>query len=160
MRTLLSTAPVLRAGQDPLPHEGLFNRSTRVFLLLTALFALAVCGGSLLPQASALHVPGYLVALLGKYLTYALLALSVDLIWGYMGVLSLGHGAFFALGGYAFGMYLMRQIGARGVYGNPDLPESPPYWPDTFLTGRNCPGSGPAASISGRRLCWWRCCRA
>ena len=123
MRTLLSTAPVLRAGQDPLPHEGLFNRSTRVFLLLTALFALAVCGGSLLPQASALHVPGYLVALLGKYLTYALLALSVDLIWGYMGVLSLGHGAFFALGGYAFGMYLMRQIGARGVYGNPDLPD-------------------------------------
>ena len=123
MRTLLSTAPVLRAGQDPLPHEGLFNRSTRVFLLLTALFALAVCGGSLLPQASALHVPGYLVALLGKYLTYALLALSVDLIWGYMGVLRLGHGAFFALGGYAFGMYLMRQIGARGVYGNPDLPD-------------------------------------
>lgn len=68
-------------------------------------------------------MPGYLVALLGKYLTYALLALSVDLIWGYMGVLSLGHGAFFALGGYAFGMYLMRQIGARGVYGNPDLPD-------------------------------------
>jgi len=92
---------------------------------------------SLLPADSALHVPGYVVTLLGKYLCYALLALSVDLVWGYVGILSLGHGAFFALGGYAMGMYLMRQIGARGVYGNPDLPdfmvflnwqELPWYW--------------------------------
>jgi hypothetical protein len=76
-------------------------------------------------------------ALIGKYLTYALLALSVGLIWGYCGILSLGHGAFFALGGYAMGMYLMRQIGSRGVYGNPILPdfmvflnypELPWYW--------------------------------
>src|SRR5688572_2431105 len=65
----------------------------------------------------------YGVTLIGKYLTYALLALSVDLIWGFAGILSLGHGAFFALGGYAMGMYLMRQIGSRGVYGHPVLPD-------------------------------------
>jgi urea transport system permease protein len=63
------------------------------------------------------------VPLVGKYLTFALLALSVGLIWGFAGILSLGHGAFFALGGYAIGMYLMRQIGSRGVYANPDLPD-------------------------------------
>ena len=88
-------------------------------------------------QSSALHVPTYLVALFGKYICYALLALSIDLIWGYCGILSLGHGAFFALGGYAMGMYLMRQIGTRGVYANPILPdfmvflnwkELPFYW--------------------------------
>ncbi len=70
-----------------------------------------------------LHVPAYVVALLGKYLCYALLALSLDLVWGFCGILSLGHGAFFALGGYAMGMYLMRQIGARGSYGNALLPD-------------------------------------
>src|SRR6202035_4900563 len=69
------------------------------------------------------QVPIYLVALFGKYVCYAILALSIDLIWGYCGILSLGHGAFFALGGYAMGMYLMRQIGSRGVYGNPVLPD-------------------------------------
>ncbi len=63
------------------------------------------------------------MTLIGKYLTYALLAVAVDLVWGYCGILSLGHAAFFALGGYAMGMYLMRQIGARGVYGNPVLPD-------------------------------------
>ena len=86
---------------------------------------------------SALHLPNYLIPLLGKYLCYALLAVSMDLIWGYAGILSLGHGAFFALGGYCMGMYLMRQIGTRGVYGNPELPdfmvflnwsELPWYW--------------------------------
>jgi len=90
-----------------------------------------------LPADSAFHLPVYTISLFGKYLSYALLALSVDLIWGYCGILSLGHGAFFALGGYAMGMYLMRQIGDRGVYGNPDLPdfmvflnwtELPWYW--------------------------------
>lgn len=89
------------------------------------------------PADSALHVPNYVVTLLGKYLTYALLALSVDLVWGYCGILSLGHGAFFALGGYAMGMYMMRQIGDRGVYGDSVLPdfmvfldwkELPWYW--------------------------------
>ena len=68
-------------------------------------------------------MPTYLVALFGKYVCYAILALAIDLIWGYCGILSLGHGAFFALGGYAMGMYLMRQIGSRGVYGNPVLPD-------------------------------------
>ncbi|MBK0398259.1 urea ABC transporter permease subunit UrtC [Limibaculum sp. M0105] len=71
----------------------------------------------------AAHLPSYAVALMGKYLTYALLALSVDLIWGYCGILSLGHGAFFALGGYAMGMHLMREIGPRGVYADPVLPD-------------------------------------
>ena len=75
------------------------------------------------PDGSPLHVSTFTVTLLGKYLCYALLALAVDLIWGYCGILSLGHGAFFALGGYAMGMYLMRQIGDRGVYGDPILPD-------------------------------------
>jgi urea transport system permease protein len=65
--------------------------------------------------AGAIHVPDFVVAIAGKYLCYALLALAVDLVWGYAGILTLGHAAFFALGGYAMGMYLMRQIGARGV---------------------------------------------
>ncbi|CAH0341612.1 urea ABC transporter permease subunit UrtC [Rhizobium sp. CECT 9324] len=72
---------------------------------------------------SFFHIPTYAMALMGKYLCYALLALALDLVWGYCGILSLGHGAFFALGGYAMGMYLMRQIGSRGVYGNPILPD-------------------------------------
>jgi urea transport system permease protein len=86
---------------------------------------------------SALHVSTHVVALLGKYLCYAILAVALDLVWGYCGILSLGHGAFFALGGYAMGMYLMRQIGNRGVYAHPVLPdfmvflnwkELPWYW--------------------------------
>ena len=72
---------------------------------------------------SAIAVPDYVVPLLGKYLCYAMLALSLDLIWGYAGILCLGQGAFFALGGYCMGMYLMRQIGTRGVYQNPILPD-------------------------------------
>ena len=108
--------------------------------LMIAIFALAVivpfCN-LVFPVDSAFHVSTYTMTLLGKYLCYALLALAVDLIWGYCGILSLGHGAFFALGGYAMGMYLMRQIGDRGVYGNPELPdfmvflnwsELPWYW--------------------------------
>jgi urea transport system permease protein len=77
----------------------------------------------LVPASSALHVSTYSLTLLGKYLCYAMLALALDLVWGYCGILSLGHAAFFALGGYAMGMYLMRQIGLRGVYGNPILPD-------------------------------------
>jgi urea transport system permease protein len=89
--------------------------------------ALVVVGVSLLNQAvpatSAFHVSAYGLTLVGKYLCYALLALSVDLIWGYCGILSLGQAAFFSLGGYAMGMYLMREIGPRGVYGDPVLPD-------------------------------------
>lgn len=109
-------------------------------ILLTILIAAAVlvpAGNLLVPESSAFHVPTWMLSLLGKYLCYALLALSVDLIWGFCGILSLGHGAFFALGGYSMGMYLMRQIGDRGVYGDPILPdfmvflnwkELPWYW--------------------------------
>ena len=75
------------------------------------------------PESSPWHLSTYTVTLLGKYLTYALLAVAVDLVWGYLGILSLGHGAFFALGGSAMGIYLMRQIGDRGVYGHPELPD-------------------------------------
>src|SRR5260221_5551763 len=86
---------------------------------------------------SALSLPNYLVPLLGKYACYAILALSLDLVWGYAGILSLGHGAFFALGGYCIGMYMMRQIRARGGYGKARQPhflvflnwkELPWYW--------------------------------
>jgi urea transport system permease protein len=90
-----------------------------------------VLGGALLlaalnlltPATSALHVPDFVVSVVGKYLCYAILALAIDLVWGYVGILTLGHAAFFALGGYAMGMYLMREIGARGVYSNPILPD-------------------------------------
>ena len=90
-----------------------------------------------LPADSALHVSDFLVSVTGKWITYAVLALAIDLAWGYAGILSLGHGAFFALGGYAIGMHLMRLIGPRGVYGHPTLPdfmvflgyrELPWYW--------------------------------
>jgi urea transport system permease protein len=95
-------------------------------LLLAALAAIAVLAPILnlaVPASSAFHVSTYTVGLIGKYLCYAILALSLDLVWGYCGILSLGHAAFFALGGYAMGMYLMREIGPRGVYGNPILPD-------------------------------------
>ena len=124
----MSGSPLIRA----------LDRGAVVFLVLLAAIAILVPAlNLLLPPSSALHVPTYLVALMGKYVCYALLALSIDLIWGYCGILSLGHGAFFALGGYAMGMYLMRQIGTRGVYADPILPdfmvflnwkELPLYW--------------------------------
>ncbi len=94
-----------------------------VAAILLAIAILVPASNLLLPVGHPLRVPNYMVALLGKYLTYAMLALALDLVWGYVGILSLGHGAFFALGGYAMGMYLMRQIGDRGVYANPDLPD-------------------------------------
>ncbi|MEC8359764.1 MAG: urea ABC transporter permease subunit UrtC [SAR324 cluster bacterium] len=90
---------------------------------LLALVILVPVLNGLVSQDSVLHIPTYAVGLIGKYLCFALLALSLDLVWGYCGILSLGHGAFFALGGYAFGMHLMREIGERGVYGNPVLPD-------------------------------------
>jgi len=110
----------------------------KIFLgILVALaFIVPVCN-LFIPVDSVFHITTYTVTLLGKYLCYALLAVALDLVWGYCGILSLGHGAFFALGGYAMGMYLMRQIGDRGVYGNPILPdfmvflnwhELPWYW--------------------------------
>ena len=109
----------------------------RMMMIILAIAIIVPFCNLVFPEGSALHVSTYTMTLLGKYLCYALLAVSVDLIWGYCGILSLGHGAFFALGGYAMGMYLMRQIGDRGVYANPDLPdfmvflnwtELPWYW--------------------------------
>ena len=91
-------------------------------LLMLAMIVIPILNLAI-PSDNPFYVSTFTVTLLGKYLAFALLALSVDLVWGYMGVLSLGHGAFFGLGGYAMGMYLMLQIGDRGVYGNPDLPD-------------------------------------
>ncbi|MGX7741358.1 urea ABC transporter permease subunit UrtC [Rhodopseudomonas parapalustris] len=122
------------------PHiltRSLDRGATLFLVVLAAIGILLPLLNLLTPETSALHVPTYLISLFGKYVCYAILALSIDLIWGYCGILSLGHGAFFALGGYAMGMYLMRQIGSRGVYGNPVLPdfmvflnykELPWYW--------------------------------
>ncbi len=84
--------------------------ATGVVAVLIPVLSLAV------PEGSALHLSDYYVALTGKILCYAICALAMDLIWGYTGILSLGHGLFFALGGYAMGMYLMRQIGSDGQY--------------------------------------------
>jgi urea transport system permease protein len=78
---------------------------------------------TLLPPSNYFHLPSYLIPLFGKYICYAILALALDLVWGYCGVLSLGHGAFFALGGYVMGMHLMRVVGTRGVYANAELPD-------------------------------------
>ncbi|MEI6557869.1 MAG: urea ABC transporter permease subunit UrtC [Rhodospirillaceae bacterium] len=114
------------------------RRGWAVFgLVLTLALVLVPVLNQGLPPDSPAHLPNYMVSLFGKYLCFALLALSLDLVWGYTGALSLGHGAFFALGGYCMGMYLMRQIGSRGVYGNAGLPdfmvflnwhELPWYW--------------------------------
>ncbi len=101
-----------------LPHLrwwplGLFGLATLV--VVPALHLLA-------PQDSALHLSGLVVTVGGKVMCYALVAVALDLVWGYAGILSLGHGLFFALGGYALGMHLMREIGRDGVYGS-DLPD-------------------------------------
>lgn len=126
MKTLLNSATLTK----------LKSLHIVIAILFISTFYVTVCN-LVFPEGSIMHVSDYSVSLLGKYLCYALLALAVDLVWGYCGILSLGHGAFFALGGYAMGMYLMRQIGDRGVYGNPELPdfmvflnwtELPWYW--------------------------------
>jgi urea transport system permease protein len=115
------------------PLTRALDRGTTIFLALLAAIAIVVPLLNLLvPASSSFHLSSYFVALFGKYICYAILALSIDLIWGYCGILSLGHGAFFALGGYAMGMYLMRQIGTRGVYANPVLPDFMVFlnWPE------------------------------
>ena len=107
--------------------RALFNLSdtgSRLFLgILIAAAVLVPASNLLLPPDHALHVPTHIVSVVGKYLCYAILAVALDLVWGFCGILSLGHAAFFALGGYAMGMYLMRQIGTRGVYADPILPD-------------------------------------
>ena len=100
------------------------DRTGTIFLgVLAATIILVPALNLFTAPGTFFHVPTHVVSLLGKYLCFAILALSLDLVWGYCGILSLGHGAFFALGGYAMGMYLMRQIGPRGVYGNAILPD-------------------------------------
>ncbi|MBI1423729.1 MAG: urea ABC transporter permease subunit UrtC [Gammaproteobacteria bacterium] len=100
------------------------DRGGKIFLgILIALVILIPIANQVVPAGSPLHFSTYALSLLSKYMCYALVAIALDLVWGYCGILSLGHGAFFALGGYAMGMYLMRQIGDRGVYGNPVLPD-------------------------------------
>ncbi|ALJ35827.1 urea ABC transporter permease subunit UrtC [Azospirillum brasilense] len=123
-----------------LTHFFLMGLDKKAGVLLTVLAVLAVAVPVMAlgtAPDSPWHLSTHTVALLGKYLCFALLALSLDLVWGFVGILSLGHAAFFTLGGYAMGMYLMRQIGSRGVYGNADLPdfmvflnwtELPWYW--------------------------------
>lgn len=104
----------------------ILNNDTGGKIFLSILFVVTILIPYLnivTPADSPWHLTTYTVTIIGKYLTYALLAIAVDLVWGYLGILSLGHGAFFALGGYAMGMYLMRQIGDRGVYGDPILPD-------------------------------------
>ncbi|MDR6538979.1 urea ABC transporter permease subunit UrtC [Variovorax soli] len=95
---------------------------TAFFAALIAVCALAPVLNLLVPPGSALHMSDYAVALVGKIMCYAICALAMDLIWGYTGILSLGHGLFFALGGYMMGMYLMRQIGRDGNYKS-ELPD-------------------------------------
>ena len=116
---LVSTIISARSRQSLFSDKG-----SKIFLALLAVITVyGIFGNLIVPEGSIFYVSTLTITLLGKYLCFALLALSVDIIWGYCGILSLGHGAFFALGGYAMGMYLMRQIGDRGVYGDPILPD-------------------------------------
>ena len=100
------------------PKRPLFTRAgfSAFVVVLLLVCALAPALNLLVPETSRFHMSTYVVALLGKIMCYAIVALAMDLIWGYTGILSLGHGLFFALGGYAMGMYLMRQIGRDGNY--------------------------------------------
>jgi urea transport system permease protein len=113
---LHSTAPVAHGPSGP-RRAGLFSRPAWAGIVIaTVLLALLPAMNLLFPAGHALHVPDYAVGLVGKFMCYALAALALDLVWGYAGILSLGHGVFFALGAYAHGMYLMRSIGRDGVY--------------------------------------------
>ena len=109
---------------DITPPKALFTRGgwTLFLVALVAVCALAPVMNLVVPDGSAFHMSDYAVALVGKIMCYAIAALAMDLIWGYTGILSLGHGLFFALGGYVMGMYLMRQIGREGQYKS-DMPD-------------------------------------
>jgi urea transport system permease protein len=117
--------PVNASNPDPTTLAGATTPSPRLLStkawggvgLALVLVCLVVPGLHLLVSSdSTLHLGAYAVALVGKIMCYAICALAMDLVWGYTGILSLGHGLFFALGGYAMGMYLMRQIGLDGQY--------------------------------------------
>ena len=115
----MSTASISLPTPGPLLTRGAFSG---VMVALLVACALAPALNLLVPADSVFHLSDYMVGLLGKIMCYAICALAMDLIWGYTGILSLGHGLFFALGGYVMGMYLMRQIGRDGNYGS-DLPD-------------------------------------
>jgi urea transport system permease protein len=113
------------ADLQSLSTRGLLLSANATFALLAAFFAVAVMAPVLnlvVAPSSVFHLSDYYVSLIGKIMCYAICALAMDLIWGYTGILSLGHGLFFALGGYGMGMYLMRQIGREGNYKS-DLPD-------------------------------------
>jgi urea transport system permease protein len=119
----MSGMPNLQAVVLPARAPLLTRAGWSAFLIaLLAVCALAPVLNLLLPESSPLHLSDYAVGLIGKIMCYAICALAMDLIWGYSGILSLGHGLFFALGGYMMGMYLMRQIGRDGQYQS-DLPD-------------------------------------
>ncbi|KWR89844.1 urea ABC transporter permease subunit UrtC [Cupriavidus sp. IDO] len=116
-----SAAPFRLAVPERQP---LFSRRGWLLLVVLALviaIGVPVCA-LLLPPGHPLHLSAYALTLVGKIMCFALAAIALDLVWGYCGILSLGHGLFFALGGYAMGMYLMRSIGREGVYKS-DLPD-------------------------------------
>ncbi len=115
----MNTAAISLPSPGPLLTRGAFSG---VMVALLVVCALAPALNLLVPADSVFHLSDYMVGLLGKIMCYAICALAMDLIWGYTGILSLGHGLFFALGGYVMGMYLMRQIGRDGNYGS-DLPD-------------------------------------
>ena len=114
--------PVMAAGGPRfarlLPAKGWLFCVAAALVLFVAFPVLNLA----VPPGNVLHLSDYTVTLIGKIMCYAIVALAMDLIWGYTGILSLGHGVFFALGGYAMGMYLMRSIGHEGVYQS-DLPD-------------------------------------
>src|SRR6186713_2748588 len=118
MTTPMAT-PNTAASRVQLPARGpLLTRGgwSAFMMALIAVCAVAPVLNLWVPEGSMFHMSTYAVALLGKIMCYAICALAMDLIWGYTGILSLGHGVFFALGGYAMGMYLMLSIGEAGVY--------------------------------------------
>ncbi len=147
MSVTSSTLSLPASGRVPLTLRVFAALDRKAWIALGIFLALALVVVPVLhlavPEDSAFHVSAYAITLIGKIMCYALVAVAMDLIWGYGGILSLGHGLFFALGGYAFGMYLMRQIGRDGSYQS-DLPdfmvfldwkELPWFWTgsDSFL---------------------------
>ena len=126
MSAITSALPLPASGRVPLTLRVFAALDRKAWIALGVFLALALVVVPVLhlavPPESVFHVSTYAITLIGKIMCYALVAVAMDLIWGYGGILSLGHGLFFALGGYAFGMYLMRQIGRDGSYQS-DLPD-------------------------------------
>ena len=117
----MNTSVMPSAAHAPASLLGTRGRIALASVIAILVFIIPIFN-LVVPTDSVFHLSDYAVSLLGKIMCYAICALAMDLIWGYTGILSLGHGLFFALGGYAMGMYLMRQIGREGVYKS-DLPD-------------------------------------